>query len=60
MCGAVNRAAEGDLKNEYEVPLPVICPWLNDLRKKRVFFSLVGQSSYLLTLSHILPYANSL
>jgi hypothetical protein len=46
MCGAVNKAAEGDLKNEYEVPIPVIYPWLNDRRKKRVFFSLVGQSSY--------------
>ena len=46
MCGAVNKAAEDDLKNEYEVPIPVVCPWLNDRRKKRVFFSLVGQSSY--------------
>ena len=46
MCGAVNRAAEEDLNNEYEVPIHVIRAWLNDRRKKRGFFGLVGQSCY--------------
>jgi hypothetical protein len=46
MCGAVNRAAEDDLHNEYEVPTPVICARLNDRRKKRGFFGLVGRSCY--------------